>query len=132
MFFLYANISPHNLNLCLDSQETRFLRNIFGAVQKTRSTNNTRPAFLYSDKTPLLVFYTFHEVKQVDVSCIILLNHKTYNLEKGLFLLLIFVTILNVEVLLKMTRHILTDCCFMCFDGKKILLVMMFNHYSRF
>ena len=30
--------SPHNLNLCLESQETRFLWNIFEAVQNTRST----------------------------------------------------------------------------------------------
>ena len=29
--------SPHKLNLCLDSQETCFLRNVFEAVQKTRS-----------------------------------------------------------------------------------------------
>ena len=29
--------SPHNLNLCLDSQETRFLWNIFEAVQNPRS-----------------------------------------------------------------------------------------------
>ena len=29
--------SPHNLNLCSDSQETYFLRNVFEAVQKTRS-----------------------------------------------------------------------------------------------
>ena len=31
-------VSPHNLNLCLDSQETRFVWNIFEAVQKTRSS----------------------------------------------------------------------------------------------
>ena len=30
--------SPHNLNLCSDSQDTRFLWNVFEAVQKTRST----------------------------------------------------------------------------------------------
>ena len=30
--------SPHNSNLCLESQETRFLWNIFEAVQETRST----------------------------------------------------------------------------------------------
>ena len=30
--------SPHNWNLCLESQETRFLWNIFEAVQETRST----------------------------------------------------------------------------------------------
>ena len=30
--------SPHNWNLCLESQETRFLWNIFEAVQKTRRT----------------------------------------------------------------------------------------------
>ena len=30
--------SPHNSNLCLESQETRFLWNIFEAVQKIRST----------------------------------------------------------------------------------------------
>ena len=31
--------SPHNLNLCLDSQDTRFLWNVFEAIQKTRSTH---------------------------------------------------------------------------------------------
>ena len=30
--------SPHNLNLCSDFQDTRFLWNVFEAVQKTRST----------------------------------------------------------------------------------------------
>ena len=30
--------SPHKSNLCLESQETRFLWNIFEAVQETRST----------------------------------------------------------------------------------------------
>ena len=30
--------SPHNLNLCSDFQDTRFLWNVFEAVQKFRST----------------------------------------------------------------------------------------------
>ena len=30
--------SPRNSNLCLESQETRFMWNIFEAVQETRST----------------------------------------------------------------------------------------------
>ena len=48
--------SPHNLNLCLDSQETRFLWNIFEAVQKTRSV-----CFIFS-KTLLLVFLTLRKL----------------------------------------------------------------------
>ena len=37
-FFCMLIYFPHNLNLCSNSQETCFLRNVFEAVQKTRST----------------------------------------------------------------------------------------------
>ena len=64
--------SPHNLNLCLDSQETRFLWNIFEAVQNTRSTcfiefKNTAARVLNSTLHVVVIYSFMFNIKSCSI-----------------------------------------------------------------